>query len=139
MDMLLQFQLMVDSGLLVLIWLVQVIIYPSFHHINKENFKTWHRSYTRAISSIVSPLMLLQAILELYQASAGEPRWWRVLLIIAIFYTTFLFSVPCHKKLQSNGKDTAIIDRLVRTNWLRTLLWTLLFIQTVWQAFKLSD
>ena len=137
--MLLQIQLMVDSGLLMLIWLVQTIIYPSFHHINKEVFKTWHISYTRAISSIVSPLMLLQAGLELYQASAGGPRWWRILLIVAIFYTTFVFSVPCHKELQSNGKKTAVIERLVQTNWLRTLLWTLLFLQTIWHALNIQE
>ena len=110
MAILVQLQLMVDSGLVVLIWLVQMIIYPSFHFISTENFTTWHKRYTRAISIIVGPLMLLQAILELHHTFAGGPRWLRILLIAAIFATTFLLSVPCHRKLQIKGKNTTVID-----------------------------
>lgn len=134
MDILFQLQLMVDSGLVILIWLVQLIIYPSFHYINAETFTSWHNHYTRAISVIVSPLMLLQATLELYHLFRGEPDWFRLLLIATIFTTTFLLSVPCHKQLQNAGKNGAVITRLVKTNWPRTVLWTLLFLQTLWHA-----
>lgn len=138
MNTLLQLQLIVDSGLLILIWLVQVIIYPSFHYIDTRDFKSWHIRYTRAISTIVVPLMLMQAGLELYYALFETPRWWRVSLIAAVLLSTFLLSVPCHRSLQDTGKNTAVIQRLVQTNWLRTLLWTLLFMQTLWQELAYS-
>lgn len=138
MNSLLQLQLIVDSGLLILIWLVQVIIYPSFHYIDTRDFKSWHMRYTRTISTIVVPLILMQAGFELYCALFEEPRWWRILLITAVLLSTFILSVPCHRKLQDIGKNTAVIRRLVQTNWLRTLLWTLLFAHTLWQGLAYS-
>lgn len=134
MDMLFQFQVIADSGLLILIWLVQVIIYPSFHHLESKDFKTWHTRYTRVISFIVVPLMLFQVGIELYHALVAEPRWWRALLIGAVLLTTLCLSMPCHKKLQSIGKSAVIIRKLVLTNWIRTLLWTMLFLQMLWQG-----
>jgi hypothetical protein len=134
--MLFQFQLMADSGLLVLICLVQVIIYPSFDYIERENFKNWHIRYTAVISLIVVPLMLLQIGVELCHALVAEPRWSRVLLIGVVLIATFSLSVPCHKELQSMGKSTLIIRKLVLTNWIRTLFWTILFLQTLWQGIN---
>jgi hypothetical protein len=138
MNTLLQLQLIVDSGLLILIWLVQIIIYPSFHSIDTKDFKSWHIRYTKRISTIVVPLMLLQAGLELYYTLFEAPRWWRALLIAAVFLSTFILSVPCHKRLQDTGKNTSVIRRLVQTNWIRTLLWTLLFMETLWQGLAYS-
>lgn len=136
MDMLFQLQIMADCGLLVLICLIQVIIYPSFDYIETKNFKTWHIRYTWVISLIVVPLMLLQIGVELCHALVAEPRWWRALLIGLVLIATFSLSVPCHKKLQSMGKRTVIIRKLVLTNWIRTLLWTILFLQTLWHAIN---
>ncbi len=136
MDMLFQFQIMADSGLLVLICLVQWIIYPSFDCLETENFKTWHFRYMRVISYIVVPLMLLQVGVELTHALAAEPRWWRALLIGVVLIATFSLSVPCHKKLQIMGKSAVIIRKLVLTNWIRTLLWAILFLQTLWQGIN---
>ena len=136
MDMLFQLQIMADCGLLVLICLIQVIIYPSFDYIETKNFKTWHIRYTWVISLIVVPLMLLQIGVELCHALVAEPRWWRAMLIGLVLIATFSLSVPCHKKLQSMGKRTVIIRKLVLTNWIRTLLWTILFLQTLWHAIN---
>ena len=111
MNTLIQLQLIVDSGLLILIWLVQIIIYPSFHYIDTREFKNWHMLYTRAISTIVVPLMLIQSGLELYYALFEALRWWRLLLITAVFLSTFILSVPCHRSLQDTGKNTAVIHR----------------------------
>lgn len=137
MDMLLQIQLMVDSGLLVLIWLVQLIIYPSFHHLDKNDFKLWHAKYTGVISPIVGPLMLLQGGIEILHVFLQDPRWWRLIAITALLLSTFGLSVPCHRTLQSAGKNTTVIQRLVATNWIRTALWTFLFLQSFWQGIGL--
>lgn len=136
MNMLFQFQIIADSGLFVLICLVQGIIYPSFDYLEKANFKTWHFRYTRLIGFIVVPLILLQVGVELCHALVTDPRWWRALLIGLVLITTFSLSVPCHKKLQSMGKSVVIIRKLVLTNWIRTLVWTILFLQTLWQGIN---
>ena len=55
----------VNSGLLVLIWIVQIIIYPGMHGWDREKFKVLHRDYVPRISLIVVPLILAQAALAL--------------------------------------------------------------------------
>ena len=57
-------RLIVDSGMCVLIWMVQLIIYPAFHAITSARF-SWHGEYMQAIGTIVMPLMILQALFTL--------------------------------------------------------------------------
>lgn len=120
----------VNFGLVVLIWLVQLIIYPSLAHVSAAEFDDWHRRYTRLIAIIVGPLMTAQAVLAardvLLVPDAGG------LLVLAaitlVWLSSLLFSVPCHRTLRRNGKDRTVIGRLVRTNWIRTILWTVVFL-----------
>ncbi len=113
-------------GLLVLIWLVQVIIYPSFRHIDPVTFPRWHEVYTGKITVFVVPLMFSQLGIAGWRAFAeGRPLDWVILvLVIGCWVSTFGWSVPCHDRLHRHGKDIAVIERLIRTNWPRTLLWT---------------
>lgn len=52
-------------------------------------------------------------------------------LVALIWLSTFLIQVPIHQQL-AKGKDLGLIDRLVRTNWIRTILWTL---KACWMSF----
>lgn len=116
----------VSWGLFILIWLVQIIIYPGFHRIPVAEFAGYHRWYAVRISAVVLPLMLCEAIIAigcillegytLYNLVSG-------LLIAIVWLSTFLLQVPIHKRLQS-GKDHASIRRLVLTNWIRTIAWS---------------
>lgn len=124
-------QLIADSGLLVLIWLVQFIIYPSFRYTREKEFIAWHGRYTALIGLIVTPLMILQAGVEVACLLEQEPRWQRILLIVIVWSATFSLSVPCHSRLHRAGKNLIIIKRLVTSNWIRTLCWSLLFLETI--------
>ncbi len=53
-------RLLLDFGLVVLIWIIQRIVYPGFLHYSTENLVVWHRQYTSRFSAIVIPLMLAQ-------------------------------------------------------------------------------
>jgi hypothetical protein len=121
----------IGAGLLVLIWLVQLVIYPAFHAIDPASFRAWHSGYTGAVTWVVAPLMLLQAGLAVWLWIAGvEPRWLLAVnaaLIAIAWGVTFLVSIPCHDALQRE-LSSGVIDRLVRTNWLRTAAWTLAFL-----------
>jgi hypothetical protein len=48
--------------------------------------------------------------------------------VVIIWLSTFLLQVPIHKKLRS-GKEDSHIKRLVATNWIRTIAWSL---KAVW-------
>lgn len=121
-------RLIADWGLLVLIWIVQLIIYPSFRHIDPNRFVQWHHEYMRRISFIVMPLMLTQAAcLGFVLISEGMtlPNGIALVAVLTAWAVTFTCSVPCHNKLQELGNETEWVDRIINTNWVRTIAWTI--------------
>lgn len=116
----------INSGLLVLIWLVQIIIYPGMHGWDNARFADLHRDYWRRISYIVCPLMLTQVILALRQViiTTDFVSTMQVMLIIFVLGVTAFISVPLHRLL-SAGYDARLVNRLTTTNWLRTVGWSL--------------
>lgn len=125
--------LSVDFGLVVLIWLVQLIIYPSFAKINPDQFIAWHTVYTRWITVVVAPLMFAQLGLAIYLIAyfSGWTSWIRFALIVGAWLLTFFLAVPLHNALGAEGNKPDLIHRLVLVNWPRTLVWTFTAITTV--------
>jgi hypothetical protein len=114
-----------------LIWLIQGVHYPLMAKVGEANFVEYAISHARQITYIVGPLMVIEvatSLMCLYWAKQiGIPMWtmWTGLaLVFIIWASTALFSVPCHETL-SGGFDLATIERLVNTNWIRTIAWTL--------------
>ena len=121
------FNLAVSWGLLLLIWLVQIIIYPGFRHISSEVFLSYHRWYVIRISVIVIPLMLCEVVVTIAWLGSDNFSFLSLIsifLIAVIWLSTFALQVPMHKLLRS-GKDDVCIRRLVATNWIRTIAWSL--------------
>ena len=118
--------LAISWGLLLLIWIVQVIIYPGFHRIPADDFVAYHRWYVSRISVMVLPLMTAEAVFTVtWLADAGS--WLSVIcaaLVAIVWLSTMLLQVPIHNRLKS-GKQEALIRRLVATNWIRTIAWSL--------------
>ena len=118
---------MVSFGLVVLIWLVQLVIYPSFAEVDPDRFVAHHAAYTRAVSWIVIPLMFAQVLLVGWLVVERPGRW--VVIAAAMvgvaWISTFALSVPDHGRLNAGGLDPAVIRHLVATNWTRTIAWTL--------------
>ena len=116
----------INCGLLVLIWLVQIIIYPGMHGWDKARFAELHGDYTRRITYIVGPLMLGQAALALHRVVVAPHKTavLQTLLIAFVWGVTIFVSVPLHRKL-SAGYDGRAVSRLCTTNWLRTAGWSL--------------
>ena len=119
----------VAFGLVVLIWLVQLVIYPAFAEIAADGFAAWHGRYTRAITLVVAPLMLAQVALAIaLLARRRDPATIAYALLVAsTWIATAFVAVPIHDAL-ATGRDPARIERLVRTNWVRTVAWTLAFL-----------
>lgn len=119
-----------DFGLLVLIWLVQLIIYPSFRYIRQDDFVVWHKKYTLMITFVVGPLMLGQAGLVLVQlyTTPGPAVIASAALILLIWLSTFLQAVPTHEQLAGGQNIAVLVEKLISVNWPRTVLWTLVFI-----------
>lgn len=122
--------LLVDFGLLVLIWMIQLIVYPSFLHYTKENLFSWHKKYTLMISFIVAPLMLAQLGIAIFLIIATPDIYTiTALLIIGMLWvSTFLQFVPIHNAISNNNFNIGQLHKLVSRNWIRTVLWSLLFV-----------
>lgn len=122
--------LLVDFGLVILIWMTQLIVYPSFKYYDELQLVTWHQKYTVAISFIVMPLMLLQVVLHSYQLYTSF-NWFAVVAIFLIILTwlnTFAVAVPLHNQIAKNTNPLAAAEKLVNINWYRTIMWSLVFV-----------
>ena len=123
-------RLLIDFGLLVLIWMVQLVIYPSFQFYKKENLISWHKIYTKRLAFVVIPLMLGQLIIAGFQLfdKASLYTVASIFVIIALWISTFIQFVPRHNRIsQGNFKENTLVE-LVKLNWIRTVLWTILFL-----------
>ncbi len=118
-------------GMVAVIWFVQVVHYPLFAAVGLDAFVRYEALHTSRISLIVMPLMIAELAGAAALALSPEPlpfagRTERVVglgLVLAIWASTFLLSVPEHGRL-AGGFDADAHRRLVATNWVRTVLWS---------------
>ncbi len=109
-----------------LVWFVQVAHYPLFLEIGQQDFVQYERKNTIATSFVTAPMMLIELLsgLALVYLSMGNTLYWLNLIGVALLWlSTFFIQVPLHNRLL-NAYDPQAIRRLVRSNWIRTFLWT---------------
>jgi len=126
-------QLVVDFGVVVLIWLVQLVIYPGLTFYADADLKSWHSKYTGAVTIVVLPLMMSQLILSVYSLLVSTDTFhiMHTLLVICAWVITFGIAVPLHQKLEKSDDPLSIAHKLVRSNKWRAILWTLVFITSL--------
>jgi hypothetical protein len=127
------FRLLTDFGLVVLVWIVQRIVYPSFLHYNSKELIKWHRIYTSRFTFIVFPLMLGQLGISMYQLFL-EINLYTVLsfvIIGLIWLSTMLQFIPIHTQISKGKVNQNMLNSLVKKNWIRTFLWTALFLYSM--------
>lgn len=111
-----------------LIWCVQLVHYPFFLRSDQTNFIEHIGFHKLRISFIVVPLMVTELLssgwLTFYSSLYSSLHIFGFITVILIWIVTFLVQVPLHERL-SGGYDEQIIKRLVKTNWIRTLLWSI--------------
>jgi hypothetical protein len=119
-----------DFGIVIVVWLAQAIMYPSLAHIEENVFVEWHQTYSTRIAFFVIPLLCGQAIIVGIMIYYGGSflTLLSAAMIALCWASTFGLSVPCHARLQRFGKDLTVIRKLVRTNFIRTILWTTVFL-----------
>ena len=120
--------LIATSVMVGVIWVIQLVHYPSFNFVELKQYTAFQRFHMSRISYVVIPVMLtelftlilivisMDQIDTLVAASA--------ILLIFIWLMTAVFFSGVHQKL-TLGYDQIVVDRLVKLNWGRTLLWTL--------------
>jgi hypothetical protein len=108
------------------IWLVQIVVYPLFAKVGGVDYVHYHRFYTQRIPlPVIIPgfaSFLLPIALALYGPTI--PLWMSIVNIAAGIIgllVTVMLEIPCHNRLENDGKNDATIAELIRYNWPRTL------------------
>jgi hypothetical protein len=124
--MIYQIHLWLTIALCTLIWFVQIVHYPSFEFYEADHFKQGMLAHQKRISYLVIPLMLSELLIIFFSIYL-EPNLSNSILfglVIFIWISTYFVQVPIHTLL-THKKDRDLIEKLVQTNWIRTVLWSL--------------
>ena len=87
---------------MVLIWIVQLVIYPGLCYYKNEDLGKWHKIYTQRIGVIVGPLMIAQlavTIMQLLQAQ-NLYTWGSIIIVLITWILTFWSCVPVHNSIK---------------------------------------
>ena len=120
---------LVDFGMCVVLWLVQLVIYPSFLRVKTSDLLAWHKAYTFRVSFVILPLMFGQLVLAILSVLEDPSilEWLASAFVLVCWILTFFVSVPLHRKIEQNDTTKETRQKLITTNWPRTILWSLVF------------
>jgi hypothetical protein len=126
-----------------LIWFVQIVHYPLLGKVGISEFLEYEREHVTRTTRVVSPMLFefSTALLLTWTRPAGIPAWaaWTgLLLLLIVWLSTVLIQVPCHRRLEQ-GFDVEAHGRLVRSNWIRTICWSLRGLLVIWMVLVTSS
>jgi len=120
--------LIATSVMVGVIWVIQLVHYPSFHFVELKQYTTFQRFHMARISYVVIPAMLTELftliLIVITMDQIDTLVIVSAILLIFIWLMTAVFFSGVHQKL-TLGYDQTVVDKLVKLNWGRTLLWTL--------------
>ena len=108
------------------IWVIQLIHYPGFAYIEDKLFKSFMVLHIRGIMLFVFPMMVIEIFTGTYLLFQGHFSLlflYAMIFLYLIWLSTALIFSGYHSKLKDN-KDSKIINKLVKYNWLRTIGWS---------------
>ena len=116
--------IIINSILVGVIVMTQIISYPLLLKLNKNNFYDYYNSYTKRISFIVIPLMTFEVLLTITLNIILNNSYLYAsnILLLVIWGSTFFIQVPIHNKLSSSHSNL-LVNKLISTNWIRTIAW----------------
>lgn len=113
-----------------IIWFVQWVHYALFNLVGGEGFADYQLAHLHRTSYVVLVAMFIEAGtagLLMLSPPPGVAFWLTALgalLVAVIWLTTLLVLVPLHNRM-TQGYQDADYQQLIRSNWPRTLLWSL--------------
>lgn len=123
------------SVMLAVIWFVQLIRYPSFRLVPAHQFAAYHRRYTTRIGLIVGPTMTLELLTGTALLTQSSGTRFTIIasgmcLLVLIWISTAVVQIPCHNFL-GRGFDQDRHRLLVKTNWIRTISWSVRWVLVI--------
>jgi len=127
-----------------LIWLIQLVHYKLFDRVGRDVFAAYAVEHARLITPIVGIPMLVEIATAGYLVvtpPAGVDKGFLTTgfaMVLLLWAATAFLSVPCHNIL-AGGFDSVAYQRLVGTNWIRTILWSARGVLMAYLAYRYID
>jgi hypothetical protein len=134
-------QAVASAAMCGLIWFVQIVHYPLFARVNDDASREFADENQARTGPVVIPFMLVEgltAAIIAWSPPDGVPRVLAVAgvaIVVAIWLSTAWLQMPLHARLSREGHSVDAVAALVRSNWLRTMLWSLRAVLAVWMIF----
>jgi hypothetical protein len=112
------------------IWVMQVLHYPLFDRVGRDAFPRYEADHNRLFGLLVGPgvVVVLATIVGLFLSPPPGVSSVAIvlgaILLAGIIASTALWQAPQHAKL-AKGFDEGAYEFLVRSNWIRTVAWSL--------------
>ena len=112
-----------------LIWFVQIVHYPLYANVGREQFPQYEALHNRLTTWVVGPAMLLEmvsavALLRYAPNGSTSLAWLGLGLLIVIWISTATLSVPAHNLLTA-GFSGAAWQHWVSAHCIRTGAWSM--------------
>ncbi len=134
------FHLIFSAIMVGVIWVIQLVHYPSFHFIDKDIYDSFQKFHMNKISIIVIPVMILELVTGFLLLIGNSKNILIIIsfgILILIWGITGLFFSDAHGKLIL-GYNELIVNKLVSMNWIRTVLWTFKMILLLYLSYAYS-
>ena len=89
-----EIQTIADTGMLVILWMVQLMIYPGFLRHEARELVAWHKKYTFRVSFIIMPLMFAQLGCAIMFALFEDGSSTGSVLALVLFCWALTFFIP---------------------------------------------
>jgi hypothetical protein len=128
----------IASGMMAgIIWFVQAVHYPLFAAVPDDG-GGYARENQRRTAWVVLPPMLIEAAAAAWLVAEpppeiGRPAVLAGLAIVGLLWlSTLAVQMPLHGSLARAWHTPTAVARLVRSNWPRTVLWTVRAVLAAW-------
>lgn len=127
------------------IWVLQLNHYPLYAKVGEREFRDYLTAHNgRILLPIVLPgsAAFVGSALLLWQRPVEIPSWsvWTLVAInAAILLSTVFVQGPAHNCLARDGYSENLIRRIITTNWLRTVAWTINGLLLLWMTASVIE
>ena len=127
-----------------LIWTIQAVHYPLFANVGADGYAEYQARHMSRITYVVAPVMITELITAIYLAFVFvdnvNPHYFLfgLALVLLNWISTVFVQSPLHGKLAQKYDDN-LVKKLVLTNWIRTISWTIrgaLVLWIIWLKIK---
>lgn len=111
-------------------WVVQLVVYPAFALVGRDEWMEYHARHSSAITRVVAVPWAAQGISTVALLIAPPPGGLLAAAVLAVLalctvVATVVVAVPAHRRLgEGPDRDGALVTTLLRANVVRALAWT---------------